>query len=302
MTARTSASAAKLLLPAVLAGAFGLAQADENLFGYVKGAETLPQGSWELYEILTQRSDKGTGTYRALDSKTELEYGLTHRLTGSAAFKMMSVDTKGLLINGYLPEDRKTGLRASGVELALKYNFLSAAKDDLGLSTTFEFNYDWLDPHSGQDKTKFEFELGLQLQKYFAEGQVSWVGNAALETTYAKRGKISNLPADFEWSTDPEMEIGLKFGTGISYRFAPKWSIALEALYEAENETEVGLERWSIFAGPTLHYGDKQWWFTATWMPQIRGGGERYDGQRDTDLHLIEKTKQEIRFKVGYNF
>jgi len=29
------------------------AHADENLLGYVKGAETLPAGAWEGYQILT---------------------------------------------------------------------------------------------------------------------------------------------------------------------------------------------------------------------------------------------------------
>ena len=31
------------------------AHADENLFGYVRGSETLPQGSYELYQFVTQR-------------------------------------------------------------------------------------------------------------------------------------------------------------------------------------------------------------------------------------------------------
>ncbi len=38
------------------------AHADENFFGYVKGAETLPKGTYELYETLTYRGDKGEGT------------------------------------------------------------------------------------------------------------------------------------------------------------------------------------------------------------------------------------------------
>ena len=38
----------------------GVAHADENLFGYVKGSETLPKGAWELYQFFTVRSDKGS--------------------------------------------------------------------------------------------------------------------------------------------------------------------------------------------------------------------------------------------------
>lgn len=279
-----------------------MAHADENLFGYIKGAETLPQGAIEVYQFATQRSDKGTGKYRAWDFKTEAEYGFTNRLTGALGLKAMSLDTSGILINGYLPGDKQFGLKSSGLEGTLKYNFLSPAKDDIGLSMTTELNYDWIDAHSGQKKKKIEFELGLQLQKLFAEGQVSWVSNVALETTYAKRKPIANLPEDFEWPTHPEMEIGLKAGTGVMYRFAPNWSAGAEALYQSEFETEVGQERWSLFAGPTLHYGDKKWWATLTYMPQIKGGGEKYDGQTQTRYHLIEKTRQEVRLKVGFNF
>jgi hypothetical protein len=91
-------------------------------------------------------------------------------------------------------------------------------------------------------------------------------------------------------------------GVGLAYRFAPRWFVGVETYYETEFETDVGQERWSWHAGPTLHYGDKAWWATLTWMPQLRGGGETYPEQTDTDLHLIEKTEQEIRLKLGYNF
>lgn len=278
------------------------AQADENLFGYVKGAETLPEGAGEIYVFLTSRTDKGLGSYRALDAKAEVEYGVTNRFSVSGSLNMQAIDTQGLLINGYLPKEESYGLRPSGVEAAFKYNFLSPAKDDVGLATYFSIDYDWLDAHSGQDKDKLSFELSLLLQKYFQEGQLVWVANTGLESTHATRGELDNLPADFEWPTFPEMEIEWKFGTGLTYRFAPNWYIGAELLYETEFETEVGQERWSVFAGPSLHYGGKAWWATFTWLPQVEGGGEQYDGQPDTSLHLIEKTEQEVRLKVGFNF
>jgi hypothetical protein len=98
------------------------------------------------------------------------------------------------------------------------------------------------------------------------------------------------------------MEISTKLGTGVSYRFAPGWYVGGEAMLEHEYETEVGLERWTAFAGPSLHYGGRQWWATVTYFHQLRGGGEQYEGQANTRLHLIEKTKNEIRVKIGYNF
>jgi hypothetical protein len=278
------------------------AQADENLFGYVKGAEPLPQGAKELYGQITQRRDKGAGSYEAHDVTVEFEYGATNKLALAAEIIAMGIDTSGLVIDGYLPQDNQYALKLSGVEGKLKYNFLSPAKEDFGVSLLTSFQYKTRDPHSGQRKDSMTFEEKLLLQKYFLDGQIVWAGNIGLEVTRAVRKEIDNLPAGFDWPTEPEMEIGVDLATGITYRFAPSWFAGVEAWYAQENETEVGLERWSLQAGPVIHFGSQRWWGTFTWLPQLRGGGEQYSDQTDGSLHLIEKTKHELRLKVGYNF
>ncbi|OYZ57808.1 MAG: hypothetical protein B7Y21_06260 [Hydrogenophilales bacterium 16-61-112] len=275
------------LLAAALPLAFAamsapIAHADENLFGYVKGSETLPEDASEAYVWLTHRFDKGQGEYSAYDSKLEYEYGVTSRFTAAAALMGQSIDTSGLVINGYLPGAESYGFKLSGIELKGKYNFLSAAMDPVGLS------------------------------------QLVAVANAGLEGTYAKRDPLDAATqasadsamqaltgdpgATFEWPTEPEMELEVTFGAGVSYRFAPNWSIGAETQYQTEFETEVGQERYSWFAGPTLHYGSEKWWATLTWFEQLKGGKEQYINQADGNLHLIEKTEHEVRLKLGYNF
>lgn len=276
--------------------------AGEALFATVKSAEPLPQDASELYFKVKQRDDKGTGDYTAYDYTVEYEHGVTDSFTVAAALKGMSLDTSGLLIEGYLPKEKKFDFKTTGAEVELAYNFLKPALDDFGLSTSVSLDYDWIDAHSGQDKTTVSVELGLQLQKYLLDGQLIWGGNINLETTWADRAKINDLPADFEWPTDPEMEIELSYSTGLSYRFAPKWFAGIEVQYQEEYETEVNRERWSWFAGPNLHFADKNYWVNVTWLEQFRGGGEKYDMQPDQDLHLIEKTKTELLFQIGYNF
>ena len=273
----------------------------ESLLGYVKGAETLPEGATEFVQTITYRRDKGKGNYDAWNTKTELEYGVTNRFTVAGYFKMQAIDTEGLIIDGYLPKPIDDGIRPSGVEASMKYNFLSPAKDDFGLTGYTSFSYDWIDMHSGQDKDKYSAEFAMLGQKYFMEGQLIWMGNTGLEATYADRGEIANLPPGFDWPTEPEMEIEFQLGTGLSYRFLPNWFIGGEVMYETEFETEVGQERWTWFAGPSLHYGGRRFWATLTWFPQIAGGGETYPGQ-PSGLHLIEKTKDEIRLKFGIDF
>lgn len=292
------------LLLVLLAFAFASpTHADENLFGYIKGAETLPEGSWELYQVITRRAGKGLGEYNALDTRTEIEYGITNRFTASAELQGTSIHSKGLQVSAYIPKDNDSGFHLSGVEAAMKYNILSPAKDDFGLAPYFSLSYSWIDKHSGQRKDTASAETILLLQKYFFEGELIWVGNFGMESTFAKRHPLYGLAADVEWPTHPETEIELISGTGLSYRILPNWYLGGELLHEVEFETEVGQERWSLFAGPSLHYGSEKWWGTFTWFPQVRGGGfEDIAGQDNKKLHLIEKTKHELRLKVGFNF
>jgi len=287
-----------LLLPLMIS----TAMADESLLGKIKGSETMPEGAWEFDQTINYREGKGAGHYEAWNTKTEIEYGVTNRLTAGVSLKGQAINTSDLLVDGYIPGSEKYNLRASGVEVDLKYNFLSPALDDFGLSGYVALDHNWLDPHSGKDKDTTSLELQLLAQKYFLDGQLVWVGNVGTETTYAKRAAISNLPAGFDWPTGPEMEIELMFGTGVSYRFTENWFIGAEVLYETEFETEVGQERYSWFAGPSLHYGGSNFWATFTWLPQLSGGGEQFAEQDDKDLHLIEKTEQEFVVKFGLDF
>lgn len=301
LSTRATLTAAALALTAAPA-LVTPAQADENLLGYTQGAETLPKGALEVYQWLTLRSSKGQGHYEGWDAKTEVEYGLSNRFSVSGAIKGTDITNRGLIVDGYLPREKHTGPKLSGLEMGGKYNFLAPALDDFGLAAAFDLSYSWVDPHSGEDKKTYQAELTFIGQKYFMEGRLIWVGNAALESTYADRAPIPGLDPAIDWPTDPEMEIELTFGTGLSYRFADNWFLGAEVQYQTEFETEIGQERWSVFAGPSLHYGSAKWWATVTWFPQISGGGEMYPTQTDTNLHLIEKTKNEFRLKLGFNF
>jgi hypothetical protein len=183
----------------------------------------------------------------------------------------------------------------------VKYNYLSAAKDDIGLSQYAALNYFWLDVNSGYKKNVYSFETFLIAQKYWLDARLVGAANLGIEATSATRQPIQGLPEDFEWPLTPEMEIEITASAGLTYRFAPNWFIGAEIFYQTAHETVVGQERWSLQAGPTIHYGAKEWWVTLTWMPQLVGGGNPYPGQT-YNQQLIEKTQQEIRLKIGLNF
>ncbi|MCJ9428654.1 DUF6662 family protein [Kordiimonas marina] len=293
-----------LATAALMAATFGTisaAHADESLLGRVKSAEVLPKGAYDLTLGTTWRQGKDRGSYDGVDVKAELEYGLTNRFQLGFAVYGRSVRNRGLLVDGYLPQEGTFGPKLAAIEVDSKYNFLSPAKDDFGLSLYSALSYGWMDQHSGQDKNTLSLEMKLLGQKYFMEGQMIWMGGIGFEGTYADRAYIPGLPEGFDWPIDPETELEITVNTGLSYRFAPSWYIGAEIEYQTEFETEVGQERWSVFAGPSIHYGGEKFWMTATWLPQLDGGGERYPGQT-SGLHLIEKTKNEFMFKIGMNF
>lgn len=314
----------KIILSSLCASALSItAYADESLLAFSKSAEPLPGGAYDLVEHLDYHGDKGSGRYQGIYSKTELEYGVTNRFTVSAYLLGSSVSTKGIVVDAYIPGDHSGGFGFNGFEVSGKYNFLSTAGDDFGLSQYVSYRHQTNDPHSGQKKTIDTLELKLLAQKYFLDGQLIWMGNVGLETTRAQRKALSQNQWDhlnskgyylteaeatlntgnvYEWPTHPEMEIGLSASTGLSYRFVENWFIGAEAVYENESETEVGIERYSYFAGPTLHYGSQTWWVSLGYLRELKGGGEKYDQQDDTSLHLIERTKNKYSFKVGYNF
>jgi hypothetical protein len=71
-------------------------RADENLFGYTYGAETLPRGESELYTWQTFRFGKESGSYFGWDQKYEYEWGITDRLQASLYLNFNAVDIEGV--------------------------------------------------------------------------------------------------------------------------------------------------------------------------------------------------------------
>ena len=218
-----------------------VASADENLFGYVRGSETLPAGELELYSRTTVRDGKGTGSYQALDEEIEFEFGVTDRFMMSTSVSLLAVDTNGLSIDGDLPGGEQTGLKFSGLELTGKYSILRPAIDDLGLSVRASLERKWLDSLSGEDMDETELEVMLIAQQDLMDGQLVWAANAGVVAGYEVKAPLASPPLGFSWDTEPEVELGLKLGAGISYRFVPRWFVGVETLYESKYETEEGL-------------------------------------------------------------
>ena len=270
-----------------VAGAPGV-RADENYFGYSYGSETLPKGSWELYNWITWRTSKGQGSYNALDLKQEIEYGITDRWQASLYLNERYHNIDGL----ESPPDRDQ-FGFQGVQVSTKYAFLSPYKDPFGFALYAEPGYSRISKGSGSLQDKWTMEFKGIFQKNFLDDQLIAVLNITPEFGVGKK------KGEAHWENELEFEVT----SGLTYRVAPKWFVGLETRYASNYEgfpAETDRSNWAFFVGPAVHYATERWWTTITALPQV--GGAPNDGARSAALNLDEYTKFELRIKTGINF
>ncbi len=261
------------------------ARADEQLFGFVRGAETLPKSEFEVYQFTTLRTGKKQGSYYGLDFDTEIEYGFTDQLQASVSVVNHYFNNHG--VDGL---DDTNAYRFGGFEGAAKYRVLSPFKDPIGLALRLETGYLWHDEVGGLEQSEYYIKPEIDLQKDFFD-----------DTLFLNL----DLAAEWAWGKQPAEEYPREFSyevaAGASYRFAPNWFAGLEANLRSEYPLfDLGFfEHRRVFAGPSIHYAQKRWWATLTYNYQVYGEGVEEDV---ANLTFAEETRHVVRLKVAFNF
>jgi hypothetical protein len=290
--------AASLSIALFLLGAFE-ARADENLFGYSYGTETLPKGGVELYSWTTWRTDKGEGTYDALDLRQEIEYGVTDHFQAS-----LYLSQRYHYIHNSQPIEIEDGVEEreypnrnefafDGVQTEFKYSFLSPYVDPLGFALYAEPGWSRISKESGKHEDALSLEVKALFQKNFLEDNLIAVLNVSPEYEWARGKGIDH------WENELELEVT----GGLTYRLASRWYGGVETRYTSEYPNfpdESHREFWGMFVGPVVHYATQRWWATVTALPQVYG--EPHDGDRSHTLHLDDLEAFELRIKLGFNF
>jgi hypothetical protein len=269
--------------------AISVAHADEQIFGFVRGAETLPANRSELYEFLTLHEGKAEGSYYGFDSETEFEYGFTDRIQASVAIEQNYFYNQG--VDGERDAlDNKNDYRFGGVEASAKYRILSPFKDPLGLAVRLEGGYLLHDEVDGLKQHDRYLKPEIDLQKDFLDDRLIYNLDFGIEWAWGKK------PAE-----QYPRELSLEGAAGVAYRFAPNWFAGAEIhtrweypLFDFDN-----FEHRVFYAGPSIHYSQQRWWATLTWNWQVygKGIGESADGRT-----FAEETRQLVRLKIGFNF
>ena len=265
------------------------ARSDEQLFGFVRGAETLPQDRSELYQFVTLRTGKAEGTYYGFDFETELEHGFTDKFQASVAVENHYFYNQG--VDGDRDAlDDTDAYRFGGVTVSGKYRLLSTFKDPVGLALRLESGFFLHDEVDGLLEHEWFVAPEVDLQKNFRDDTLitaAWFGT------------------EWAWGKQPAeqypRELSFQGGTGISYRFAPDWFAGLESSVRAEYPRFDlnNFEHVVVYAGPSIHYSSKRWWATLTYVYQVWGRG--VDEPRDGKT-FAEETSSKIRLKMGFNF
>jgi hypothetical protein len=257
------------LLPAVVVAVVvassSVAFADERKFTYSEEAKVMPAGVWEVEQWATHKSHVEEGRFWELNLRTEVEYGLTDRLTTAMYLNMTFLsahDVPGL--------KDETEFELEGVSFEAKYKLLDPATDVIGL-----LGY-------GEVTVGEEFEAELRAVASKEMGAFTFAYNLVLE--YEKKENELEIT-----STGKHTEYIIENTLGGSYGFSKNWAGGVE--FVARTPFEDGLshrEQTGYFIGPNAHYAAKDWWVTATFLV------------RTNDADNFEK--YEIRVIVGINF
>ncbi len=259
-------------------------RADENVFGYTYGAETLPKGASEVYQWLTSRTGKADGSYAALDLQTEIEHGFTDKLQGSLYLNAIDHD-----ISGVTGKAGRNQTRFNGLQGSLKYKLRSVDRGGWGVAVYLEPGYKRYSGNSGKREDIYFLEPKLLLQRNLLDDTLIWATNFSAEFE-----REHDIAAD-AWKSELELEAS----SGLSYRLGSGWFAGVEGVYTSAFEKMHldDLGEYAFFAGPNLHYASRRWWATLAVLPQLTGWPEN-KGSRNLDNYEALR----VRLKLGYHF
>jgi hypothetical protein len=267
--------------------AMSSAHADSNLFAYSHGTAGEPQGEVEVEQYLTYRKDKSEGKYDLLESKTELEYGVTRKWLVSLVVNSYGVKAKNnnsqlsrndynavgdgdevtgggpATFGSYVPnidtfpvpsaEYRNSGFVNAGIESI--YQHMSPNTDDpFGLSSYVEYLYG---PHEK------EAELKMLIEKNLYNNRLTLLANVGVEIERESWSRKAS-----------EKEATFTFSGGASYKLNDAWHTGLEFVNERGFEGSYSLNNkfasystWSL--GPNFSYSGHNFSVVGAWLHQL---------------------------------
>lgn len=241
------------------------ANAGESPFGWIYTADVHPKGTGEYEHKSFLQTGQSQGQYHYLQNKEEIEWGVTDRLQLSGYFNWSYANafrngfdgtTGGPGVTQFLdasfdPYARYEKARFDSVALEAIYQVLNPVTDPIGLAL-------YIEPEIGP-RTK-ELEWRLILQKNFLEDRLIVALNIM-----GKHEREVYADGSIERASPIDVTFGM------SYLVMPNWMIGFETRIHNEftgywfNNPDHS----AFFAGPVIHYGQKEFWWTLAWRHQL---------------------------------
>lgn len=277
--------------------------------------DLLPKGAKEVEQWLTWRHGRSQGDFDVWEGRTELEYGVTDKFQAAIYANYAKTSTFHNNVDGTTvpPESFAEAFPGAdehyhdskfvGVSVEGIYRIMSPYTDPFGLAI-------YVEPTVG--KGLWEMETRAIFQKNFLDDRLV----TAFNITIAQEARL--LPADagaasgdVEASEHWDHETDFNFGFAASYRFVSNWSLGMELLNEREfssfaikSDTRTNF---AYYLGPTVHYGGKDFFVTATFLKQLRGARDYANTGADSFVvngisNADDFEKYRLRIKAGIYF
>ncbi len=278
-------------LTAAAAAFAPVAQASDQVFTHTYLSELNPVGSLEVEQQTTYRTRKSQGVYDLVQSRTELEYGITSRWQASLYLNAYSVTARdnnstasrnnftvgpgdGDEVTGGGPATIGSDVPASSTFPIPAARYHQAGFESISVENIVQFASPYKDGYglagyvelTGGARTR-EVEFKLLGQKNLLEDDLILAANLAVEF---ERENWTRLGF--------EREAEVTLSGGASYRVANGWRLGLEMRNERAWEGSYSLsgshrDYSAWFAGPTVQYagsaGGHGLFLTGGWSQQL---------------------------------
>jgi len=243
------------------------ASASERRFTYTHESGTLAAGERELEPWSTFRIGRDD-FYNRIDSRLELEFGLTERLQTAWYLNLTGV-TKD---EGNV---RTTEVEHAGVSWEWKYKLTDPVADAIGTAVYLEGTGA---PHEA------EIEAKLIVDKRMGKVLVA-----------------ANLVGEQEWkfeTQDTETETILALDLGVAYFVSPTVALGLEI--RDDNVIEHGeWEASAVFVGPVVSWSSEAVWAALSVLPQV-ANLKKEEGAGALDLAHHERVNARLIFGAHF--
>lgn len=253
-----------------------------DVFGFTVPSDIPGPGEREFAHEIVGRFGRADGSYRVLDGKTQVGFGINDWLAV----------TPGLLTTWASVSDAvasHSGFSVTGAAVEIKAKLLDRNRYGLGFALLAEPTFGWRDGETGDAVSsrgvefRAAFDWALVPQRLFAGANIVYgLGS-------------SRNHGQTEESSD------LSGSAALAYRFSETFFLGAEARY-ARAYDGLGLSSFqgeAVFLGPALFIkpSDKVS-ITLTWSPQVWGRDDGGTGHLD----LVNFERQQAKLKVAVPF